>query len=559
MAEINGGASDPARRRRRPTLRKLLATLTSLLLVGSFSTPAQSAGTTYMVNQKTLATFNGSSTTLSYQQKAQVRATVEANPFAEKFICTGIRYYSQPMSVNIMVRKRAKEACAYAKQLNPNLSTWYQNKPTKARSYAGKVLLTVKSPVTDSPSSAEACKVVDGQSAAARSAFEGTQVNGKRARGNIGFPISPTTIPTTGEAKMIAAMVAFQDAPPSKLTPSGYLTEQVQKIEDWSTFWSQGKFQYDFKVVPNWIVLPVDQADYPVNSRVDRVRSQENSNKIIRMIIERLPTNWDYSDVDGVMVYWSPGISAIESDVGLQGIEGIKQPFPGISKEVFFWAGHYGHYQDNGRLTAKVFEEYNWSNWIYLMLDSQGLHNHGPGNGWGVSPQSKQQSAADYSSAPYGWDEFRLGWTEDAQIHCVTPLDLDNGPSEFFLNARELYGGERRLAVVPLEGQGAIVVEARRPIGPSKWTKEKSGLLVYFVDTELDVERVDSFTQGGCGTSESQPKWAYFLYADDFAGDCREFSSVFIREGDTVTHGEIRITNFKSASTVDYVRIEKVK
>jgi hypothetical protein len=50
------------------------------------------------------------------------------------------------MSVNIMVRKRAKAACEYAKQLNPSLSTWYQNKPTQARSYAGKVLLTVKSP-----------------------------------------------------------------------------------------------------------------------------------------------------------------------------------------------------------------------------------------------------------------------------------------------------------------------------------------------------------------------------------------------------------------------------
>ena len=44
-----------------------------------------------------------------------------------------------------MVRKRAKAACEYAKQLNPDLSTWYQNKPTQARSYAGKVLLTVKS------------------------------------------------------------------------------------------------------------------------------------------------------------------------------------------------------------------------------------------------------------------------------------------------------------------------------------------------------------------------------------------------------------------------------
>ena len=128
------------------SLKKFLALTASLLLVGASATPAHSAGVKYTVYQKTLASFSSAATALTSQQKAQVKATVDANPYAEKFICTGIRYYSQPMSVNIMVRKRAKAACAYAKQLNPELSTWYQNKPTQARSYAGKVLLTVKTP-----------------------------------------------------------------------------------------------------------------------------------------------------------------------------------------------------------------------------------------------------------------------------------------------------------------------------------------------------------------------------------------------------------------------------
>jgi hypothetical protein len=101
---------------------------------------------TWTAYQRTLATYSGNDIGLSSQQKSQIRATLDKTPQAEKFICTGIRYYDQPMSVNIMVRKRAKEACEYAAQLNPGLSTWYQNKPTKARSYAGKVLLTVKSP-----------------------------------------------------------------------------------------------------------------------------------------------------------------------------------------------------------------------------------------------------------------------------------------------------------------------------------------------------------------------------------------------------------------------------
>ena len=127
-------------------MKKLFALVAAVALTMSFTTPAASSGAKYSVYQKTLSAFSSTATGLTAQQKAQIKATVEANPSAEKFICTGIRYYSQPMSVNIMVRKRAKAACDYAKEINPNLSTWFQNKPTKARSYAGKVLLTVKSP-----------------------------------------------------------------------------------------------------------------------------------------------------------------------------------------------------------------------------------------------------------------------------------------------------------------------------------------------------------------------------------------------------------------------------
>lgn len=127
-------------------MRKLTATFIAVLLSLGFATPAESDSTKWTAYQKTLATYSGSNTSLSSLQKSQIRATLDKAPLAEKFICTGIRYYDQPMSINIMVRKRAKEACEYAKQLKPSLSTWYQNKPTKARSYAGKVLLTVKSP-----------------------------------------------------------------------------------------------------------------------------------------------------------------------------------------------------------------------------------------------------------------------------------------------------------------------------------------------------------------------------------------------------------------------------
>jgi len=129
-------------------MKKLEALFLSSVLALGFVTPAHSTESEYTVNQKTLAPFSGSTTTLTPQQKAQVKAAVDAYPSAEKFICTGIRFESAPMSENIVVRKRAKAACDYAKTLNPALSTFFQNKPTKARNYAGKVLLTLKTPLS---------------------------------------------------------------------------------------------------------------------------------------------------------------------------------------------------------------------------------------------------------------------------------------------------------------------------------------------------------------------------------------------------------------------------
>lgn len=139
-------------------MRKFLAFAGSVLMFATLATPAQSAGTEYWSSQKTLQPFYGAMTQLTADQKKEVELAVLTNPLADKFICTGIRYAKDPAKVNVQVRARAKAACDYAKTLNPNLSTWFQNKPTNAKSYAGKVLLTVKSemfkaipPTIDSP------------------------------------------------------------------------------------------------------------------------------------------------------------------------------------------------------------------------------------------------------------------------------------------------------------------------------------------------------------------------------------------------------------------------
>lgn len=411
----------------------------------------------------------------------------------------------------------------------------------------------------ESPASVDLCKVLDGQSEAARLAIEGMLVDGKRARGNIGFPISPPTLPIEGESNILAAMVSFDDAPPTGITPEGFLRPQLEKIEQWGDFWSQGKLDFNFIMPDDWVHLSVNHSDYPVGPDLPFSERQGNSNEIIKLIAEAMPSGEDYSNLDGVLIYWSPNIEHFESDLGLQGFEGIQLPFPGGSKEAFFWSGNTWYYEGDGTLTPRVKSDFTWSSWIYFMLDSMGLHNHGPGNGWaGGLQQNQMPNSGEYSGAIIGWDEFRLGWTDDSQVQCLEPDSIVGG-HQFILQAREIQGGDRRLAVVPFEGQGALVIESRRPVGYSNtWGKEKSGLLAYFVDTELEIERVDSFTRGGCGNDPNQPKWAWHIFKDGFSGDCRNFSNAFIREGEKLSFQSVQVELVHSAEDRDYVRVSRV-
>ena len=111
--------------------------------LSSFSATASPVIGKFFV-QKTLASFGARNTALSAAQKSAIRALVLSESTTSKFICTGIRREAGTRAENIMVRLRAKAACEYAKELNPELSTWYQSKVTKASSYVGRVLLVAK-------------------------------------------------------------------------------------------------------------------------------------------------------------------------------------------------------------------------------------------------------------------------------------------------------------------------------------------------------------------------------------------------------------------------------
>ena len=506
-------------------MKKVLALVSSLLLVATLATPAQSAGAQFSVYQKTLATFSSSATGLTSQQKAQVKAAVEANPAAEKFICTGIRYYDQPMSANITVRKRAKAACDYAKQLNPALSTWFQNKPTQARSFAGKVLLTVKTsiqaplPETALEGQAEQCRLVD-------------QRQQLRQPNNVGFPLQSDTVPTSGVANMAVVPVSFTDAAPEPELLA-WAKEQTEKMVDWYDFSSQGKLTFNVQYPQNWVELSVPASDFSsakgvanvAPTEADRLRNA-NQAELTQKVITGLGTSINFTDLHVVIFIFPRSATAITTSI-LQ--RGVTVETPAGRQRVLSWGTGADHFS---------YPDLEWALMAHEILHSQGLALHAPGNGSDFGIGQNQYARSALLS---GWEQFRLGWLDDSQVACVDAGSLSSASSVVNLHPLEITSGEKKLLIVRLSASKAIVVESRRPVGYSKDFKGLSGLVMYEVDVTLDNDRA-SESSGDPGNSRDFDKWGYLLAPTgtsrpDSSGGSEKF--VFSKGESTVQGGVI--------------------
>ena len=406
---------------------------------------------------------------------------------------------------------------------------------------------------TDSLSPVDVCKVPDTRPRNAGGSQEGQAV---------GFPVSQGTLPQQGSVNIIAAMVAFDDAPPSALTAEGFLQPQLEQITQWSDFWSQGNLRYEFQMVEDWVRVPVDHADYPVNSREDSTVSRGNSAKIAQLVIDALPEDLDFAAADGFLIYWAPGIVEFVTDVATRGNDGVTFFTPDGPREMFFWSGNSWHYTDTGVMTAQVKQDHTWSVWIYFMLLSQGLMLHSPGNGWATGLGQSQVPHPHFSAAITAWDAFRLGWISDQQVHCINPQDLGEEPAQVLLTPQEVFGGDTKTIIIPVDASSdVVVIESRRATGYSDlWPDGEAGLLVYTVNPSVgQLDLMSRESQRSCGNTDDFSKWAYYLYPDHVdieRSNCRDFVEALVREGDTLTHRGLLISLEFSDSELDYVSIE---
>ena len=419
-----------------------------------------------------------------------------------------------------------------------------------------------------SPSTADfsRCKLLDPRPDYVRDLHRGETRDGIIGRDNVGFPRTEREIPGLGIGNVILAKVAFQDAPPSAEIPDDFLETQAAFMTEWSDFFSQGKFRWEFQVVEGWVNVPINHADYPIDPGApDNEYDQQafgraveaTSAALISQVVDQFPDDLDYAAADAAFLYWTPEMFAFvqtlsDRDASFQTPQG-RQRFSVQGGGLF-------HTRDSGSLTFEMKRDFAWSYFLHDLMHWQGMNGHAPGNGWktGIGQGSYPNGRGEYSGVITAWETFLFEWYEDSQVHCADIETLAE-PETVMLTPLEVYGGERKMIAVRLEDHRVLVVESRRPIGYSQWwAPENSGLLVYEVDANgIHTDHVPN----DCGNDRNAPKWAYYLYPDGSNNvGCipDDIDGVLVREGMSVSHDGVRVSLDFSDDDMDYVRIEKV-
>ena len=456
-------------------MKKLIAAVAAALLTASFATPAQSAVVKYSVYQKTLSAFSSSATTLTSQQKAQVKAAVDANPTAEKFICTGIRYFSQPMSVKIMVRKRAKAACEYAKELNPALSTWFQTKPTLANSYAGKVLLTVKSPTSSNvDEDSQAHPAVELSDPVERCMIK--EVSNMRGMTGAGFPEWNSLTPKTGTVKWALIPIDFPDLQGEE-NFRVRVDDQMRLLSEWFAVVSGGRFTVEWVVADSWVTLPEKTSEYVIPLSVN-VNDAANGPKLFVDAMNSADPTFDFTEVQTVNFILPKGQTFIGE--GSQGF-----PWDEVVRNYSSDEGKIDSYSIPGTFFDYPGKTY-WSYWAHEFGHALGLPHVGasrgnlpPFNPWdlmgGQDGPSKELS---------GWLRFIAGWLDSDQVYCKDATKIRDLEIRLTPLSEERSG--TKFIVIPLTATKAVLVESRRETKFScKTSPSRDGVLVYVYDATL--------------------------------------------------------------------------
>ncbi len=180
-------------------MKKLMLVVVGVLMCQPIASYAADS-----VSQKTLSGVGSKSLSLSV--RSQLSGFVSDNSLAASLTCTAIRRSSDSVSAS---RASAKLVCDYAKKLNPALRVSFQSKVSSKPGFAGKVLVTFRTPASAVSSQAVIAKVPSSKTLSALSMHVKTV--DQTAKNLKPIAVSYVAGPTTVPSKVSLVVSRFQD------------------------------------------------------------------------------------------------------------------------------------------------------------------------------------------------------------------------------------------------------------------------------------------------------------------------------------------------------------
>ena len=424
------------------------------------------------VTQKTLTSFSTNSLTLSKGQKSEIEMLVLDSPEGTKVICTGIRFESAPLSENIVVRKRAKAACDYAKKLNPSLSTWVQNKPTTSRNYSGRVLINLKPavsaivpPIVLPPTQLQKDLSLDESITKEKDLTDlqvckTSDVTPRGGGSSNGFPRPATAFTGTLSARILIIPISFSDL---RFSEEDYnrikaATDKVTRFYE-TTSYRKVSVKYEFLPKQNWVNMTKSTVDYRLPENIP----QRNNQQVVEDALALVDSSVNFNLYEGVAVLTGYS-STTRAGQGFPGM--VFQTKNGTAKGVTL---EVGSYSGNDTVMAHELGHSLFGLedlYVFLNPTRPSVPDPTPAGPWDMMSNSTGEF--------FGWNKLLMGWLEPYHVRCIT----NQASSSHYIETIDTISSKSKLILINLSEGVTLAVEAR--------AQSSKGVLVYKIDSRIN-------------------------------------------------------------------------